>query len=237
MLSEKEKKFFQKNGYLTCPTIVNLKDLSKFKQLCNNFMEKRGMLPELSSGPQEPLFWIRCKKEECEEFSKIGSLYDDVKKLASILLKLPKKSLEFKLRIFYKLPNSLSDVAWHQDEAFYQRFSQYRVDGYRSVNCWFALDDANKDSGCLKYIPGSHKNGLIKHKLIPSSVREGKTRESDEQANVTLKATKVEESKAIYSDVKAGTLNIHHARTLHASDSNTSKFSRGAFIMIFREKL
>ena len=29
------------------------------------------------------------------------------------------------------------------------------------LTCWIGLDDANEENGCLHYIPGSHRWGLL----------------------------------------------------------------------------
>src|SRR5579862_9443676 len=47
-------------------------------------------------------------------------------------------------------------VAWHQDFSYWT-FTK----PMHHLTCWIGLDDATKENGCLYYVPGSHKWGLL----------------------------------------------------------------------------
>src|SRR5215203_5890701 len=47
-------------------------------------------------------------------------------------------------------------VAWHQDFSYWT-FTK----PMHHLTCWIGLDDANKENGCLYFVPGSHKWGLL----------------------------------------------------------------------------
>ncbi|MGH7214482.1 MAG: phytanoyl-CoA dioxygenase family protein [Tepidisphaeraceae bacterium] len=34
------------------------------------------------------------------------------------------------------------------------------------ITCWCAMDDATVENGCMRYVPGSHRRGLIAHEFI-----------------------------------------------------------------------
>lgn len=242
-LSSKEHAFFSENGYLSIKDAVDETALAELRSLCRQFMQNRGIDERTLAGERDgqlPLVWIRCSNEELEHFARTSALFRWARRWASELLQVDEQSLRPKLRVFYKRPFSESAVEWHQDEAFYQKFSGERPDGYRSLNCWVALDDAAPESGTLKYIPGSHRDGLVEHDVIPTATFEpllkGESRDNDEQAGITLRTTSLDESRAIYASVPRGGINIHHCRTLHASDANTCASPRGAFVMIFRQE-
>ena len=40
------------------------------------------------------------------------------------------------------------------------------IDPPSLVICWMALDDATEENGCMRFIPGSHKLGVIEHKHL-----------------------------------------------------------------------
>jgi len=44
-----------------------------------------------------------------------------------------------------------SEIAPHQDWTFVDE------DRYWSLNCWVALEDVNRDNGCMYFIPGTHR--------------------------------------------------------------------------------
>jgi len=43
-------------------------------------------------------------------------------------------------------------VAWHQDGPYW-----WRVEPKIAVTAWVALDDATRENGCMRVIPGSHR--------------------------------------------------------------------------------
>ena len=47
-------------------------------------------------------------------------------------------------------------VAWHQDYSYWTRTKPME-----HLTCWVGLDDADVDNGCLYYVPGSHRWGLL----------------------------------------------------------------------------
>ena len=54
----------------------------------------------------------------------------------------------------FKQPRVGGEVGWHQD-ATYLRTEPSSVTGF-----WFALDDADRDNGCLMVLPGAHRGPL-----------------------------------------------------------------------------
>lgn len=48
---------------------------------------------------------------------------------------------------------------WHQD------YSYWEMDGNRplQLNCMVAIDDADAENGCIQFVPGSHRQGLLPH--------------------------------------------------------------------------
>ena len=49
----------------------------------------------------------------------------------------------------------------HQDQAYHDPAM-----AYKGVNFWMPLDDATVESGCLQFIPGSHKLDVLPHHSI-----------------------------------------------------------------------
>ena len=56
----------------------------------------------------------------------------------------------------FKHPGIGGEVGWHQD-ATYLHTTPITVTGF-----WFALDDADRDNGCLLALPGAHRGPLRK---------------------------------------------------------------------------
>ena len=49
----------------------------------------------------------------------------------------------------------------HQDSAYWTT-----IDPPHLVICWIALDEATEENGCMRFISGSHKLGVIEHKHL-----------------------------------------------------------------------
>ena len=60
--------------------------------------------------------------------------------------------------LFIKEAHSPKIVSWHQDLTY------WGLDDAEEMTCWVALSPANVASGCMKFVPGSHKKQLVAHK-------------------------------------------------------------------------
>jgi ectoine hydroxylase-related dioxygenase (phytanoyl-CoA dioxygenase family) len=55
-----------------------------------------------------------------------------------------------------------SEKPWHQDNA------SLGIEPASSlIGCWVALDDADVENGCMRFVPGSHTWGLLQHERDP----------------------------------------------------------------------
>ncbi|MGN9843293.1 phytanoyl-CoA dioxygenase family protein [Nonomuraea sp. H19] len=105
-----------------------------------------------------------------------------------------------------KPPFSGKPVLWHQDGAYWP------LEPMRVVTLWLAVDESTPENGCMRVIPGSHKEDL--HEL----------RQRDDIDNVlgSESAVTVDESKAVDLVLAPGDVEVHHPNILHASTANTS---------------
>ena len=90
----------------------------------------------------------------------------------------------------------------HQDSAYWTS-----IDPPNLVICWMALDDATEENGCMRFIPGSHKLGVIEHKRLEDF------RVEDE---------KVDYASEVCVPLKAGGCSFHHSLAMHRTDANRS---------------
>ena len=108
-------------------------------------------------------------------------------------------------RVFLKSPGDGGFVSWHQDVAY------WGLDISESIlTAWVALSPATKQNGVMKVIPGSHKS-IVPHK-------EGVAN------NLLLRgqevAVTVDESTAVYMELQAGEMSVHHSLMFHGSEEN-----------------
>ncbi len=104
---------------------------------------------------------------------------------------------------------------WHQDHPYWQ--------GSHKLSLWVALDEATKDNGCLKLVPGSHKEYVI---------HDGA--EDGRGFDHRLDKTQVPDEQAISVPLPIGGAIVFHDLTLHASHPNTQGTDRWVWIPTYR---
>ncbi len=98
-------------------------------------------------------------------------------------------------------------VSWHQD-ATYWGLSSPDV-----CTAWIALSPANKVSGCMKFIAGTHRK----------QVEHADTFHKDNLLTRGQEiAVAVDESEAIYAELEPGQASLHHVLLFHGSAPNRS---------------
>ena len=65
-------------------------------------------------------------------------------------------------QIHWKGPGGGSEFAWHQDCQFREPAEAYRNLGGAYVQTGLAIDPHDSESGCMRFIPGSHLNGDLR---------------------------------------------------------------------------
>jgi hypothetical protein len=146
------------------------------------------------------------------------TFWQNGKKLASQLLNADAERLEGWGHLVRKTPRDPEALPWHQDEAFWDT----RFD-YHAVSCWMPLDPASVESGCMSFIPGSHTEGIRRHRFI-----------NNDPLVTALVAEDVDESLAVPQPVPIGGASFHHCRTLHGSGPNLSDRQRRAYVNEFQ---
>ena len=115
-------------------------------------------------------------------------------------------------QLFMKPPRFGSEKPYHQDN-FYFRCTP----GDHVVTAWIALDDVDEENGCLRYISGSHKKGIIDHVEVPG-----------QPYNLAPPDDLIEWENEAAAPVRKGGVVFHHSETLHSSRRNSSnRWRRG----------
>lgn len=113
-------------------------------------------------------------------------------------------------------------VAWHQDYSYWTRTKPIS-----HLTCWIALDDADKDNGCITYIPGSQRWDLLPITGLAGDMEEILTVLTEEQKR---------QFKPVFLELKKGEAAFHHGLTVHGSfENNTDRPRRAAVINAFRD--
>lgn len=109
-----------------------------------------------------------------------------------------------------KPPHTGRPVLWHQDGAYWP------LEPMEVVTLWLAIDDSTPENGCLRVIPGSHREHL--HEL--------RQRSDVDSVLGSESATDVDESLAVDLTLAPGDVEVHHPGIMHGSHANTSSKRR-----------
>jgi len=113
----------------------------------------------------------------------------------------------------FKPPLVGAEVGWHQD-ATYLRTDPPSVTGF-----WIALDDADRDNGCLIALPGTHRGPL----------RQWFGYQDNELVTRTIDTAPWPDVEPVALEVGRGTLIVLHGLLPHASAPNRSSRQRQAY--------
>ena len=110
--------------------------------------------------------------------------------------------------LFIKEASSTKIVSWHQDLTYWQ------LNDIKEVTCWLAISSARKQAGCMKFIPGSHKNRIVPHN---DTFDENNLLTRGQEISV-----EVNENEAVYAELDPGQASFHHGLLFHSSGPNTT---------------
>jgi phytanoyl-CoA hydroxylase len=134
-----------------------------------------------------------------------------------------KAPLLWQTMYIFKQPHIGGEVRWHQD-------GSYLISEPSTVTgIWVAIEDANRDNGCLWVQPGGHRSPLREIYKVDWTKREGALTDLD---STPWPAT----GEAVAVEVPAGSVVIFHDHMPHYSSRNRSDFSRHAFTLHVAEK-
>jgi len=108
---------------------------------------------------------------------------------------------------FCKMPHDGKQVAWHQDASYWP------LSPSRNVTVWLAIDAADVENACMRFVAGSHHHGAMTFR--PSDPNEHNV------LNQTIE--NVEQYGMFVDDIlKAGEISLHSDLLLHGSEANGS---------------
>ncbi len=108
---------------------------------------------------------------------------------------------------FCKMPHDGKRVSWHQDASFWP------MSPSKTVTVWLAIDDADVENACMRFVPGSHHHGHLTYHL------------SEDAENNVLNQTVDNADQfgdPVEDELQAGEMSMHSDLLLHGSEANDS---------------
>jgi ectoine hydroxylase-related dioxygenase (phytanoyl-CoA dioxygenase family) len=122
-------------------------------------------------------------------------------------------------QVFYKPPRHPGVVTWHQDYSYWTRATP---PGH--VTCWIGLDDSTLENGCVMYVPGSHRWGLLPKISLTKDMDAVKEFLPPQQAEAFCPEPMI---------LRAGECTFHDSHTVHGSYGNRSERPRRGVVINF----
>ncbi|QDU81593.1 Phytanoyl-CoA dioxygenase (PhyH) [Polystyrenella longa] len=120
---------------------------------------------------------------------------------------------------FNKPPATNHPTPPHQDNYYFNLVPP------KVCTMWLALDDVDKENGCLRYLPGSHLEPIRPH--LRTSVL-GFSQGIEEYTDKDF-------AREVAIEMQPGDLAIHHGDTIHRADANQSTSRhRRSFAVVFQ---
>lgn len=119
---------------------------------------------------------------------------------------------------FCKMPHDGKRVSWHQDASYWP------LTPSKTVTVWLAIDNADAENACMRYIPRSHHFGHLTYHLSETTENNilDQTVENAEQFGEPIDVA-----------LKAGEISIHNDMLLHGSEANESDRRRCGLTLRF----
>jgi len=109
---------------------------------------------------------------------------------------------------------------WHQDQAYWPVLADART-----ATCWLAVDDSTLENGCMRFVPGSHREALRPHRPLKNDRGESHTLFCDVDP---------QRDEIRPMPIRRGDITVHNERVLHGSGGNRTSGWRRAYIVAFR---
>jgi ectoine hydroxylase-related dioxygenase (phytanoyl-CoA dioxygenase family) len=126
-------------------------------------------------------------------------------------------------QVHWKVPGALGDFAWHQDSKSRRPSSAFRNLAASYVQTGLAIDPQTPESGCLRFIPRSHRRGDLQMDCSTHSLGIAMT-------DAALEAVGLSPSDAIDLLLEPGDLALWSPYLVHGSGTNRSEHKRRFYI-------
>ena len=226
-LSDEQVAFFSENGYLAGIPLINERQIEALRSELNQITDP--------AHPGHHLFYEFHSNESADPakvlFHALGAWrvtpgFHDILwnpafvMAASQLLGGPVRFWHDQL--FCKPARHGGVVAWHQDYSYWTRTIPMA-----HLTCWVGLDDADTENGCLYYVPGSHRWGLLDKPDLAGDM---------DGLNQYLTEEQKKEFRPVPVPLQKGYGTFHHPLMVHGSYENKTDRQRRAFVInVFKD--
>jgi ectoine hydroxylase-related dioxygenase (phytanoyl-CoA dioxygenase family) len=224
MITEPDVALYREQGYLVVADVLGRAEIEELRQVTERFVEDARSrtthdevydLEDSHSAREPRVRRIKTPHQWHEAYARMVAH----PKILAVLKRLWGPSIRFDVsKLNLKAAGYGAPVEWHQDWAFYPHTN----DDLAAVG--IMVDDVDDDNGPLMVIPGSHLGPIFDH--------------HDERGffcgAIDPARGELDFSRAVKLTGPAGSITVHHARTVHGSATNTSGRPRRLLLHQYR---
>lgn len=234
LLTAEQVRAFHEEGYVVLDGVLSEEEIATFEPTYDLFI--RGGVPDMGrdfcdmSGPYTRAF------EDFELVNAVlprvyrpelqGNVYE--RRAESIARQLldDTATLDYDQFLAKRPRKGGAQFAWHQDLGYWPTTPHDSLTATVSL----ALDDADDENGCLRVVPGSHREPELRpHRPVHRSSGSG---ERDEGHTLSIELT--DDDRVVSLPVKRGSVSVHNERIVHGSPGNDSDRWRRTYIVAYR---
>lgn len=239
MLSPEQKQFFAENGYVKIDALLNTEEIAGLLERIDEVLAGTREWPRGHFQTLDPAKYRAPSGAPMPEGIQRPSAVDerfrtvaDHPRLVAVMRDLIGAEVaRYTDQVILKSPGLSPATYFHQD-GFY-----WRQSAEPTINCWIALEDAGLDNGCLCFMPGSHRGGIVEHELYydEPTLHSGETGVAFERKRIPLSLPDF--SREVAEPVPAGSALAFLKYTWHRSNPNRSDQRRRAYAIAYQRQV
>ncbi|MGI9406464.1 MAG: phytanoyl-CoA dioxygenase family protein [Hyphomicrobiaceae bacterium] len=200
---------YNDDGFL-CPIDIMSSDEAAARRARLEDLEDRGKaLTETTPRDINQYFRVNC-----HYVTQLGAgIANDPRILDCVESILGHDLIAWSCEFFIKEPRTDKVVSWHQDLTYWGLGATGQ-----QVTAWLALSPATRESGCMRFVPGTHKNPIVPHN---DTFAGSNLLSRGQEISVD-----VDEDDAVDIVLQPGQMSLHHGLMFHASGPNISNDRR-----------
>ena len=206
---------FQERGHTVLATMTNPVEIETLRGIYAEILEnlRRDPTAHYEAARVSPHFvWVR-RPERVHHRLLSLDLFGNARAAAAQLLDLPPAQVDVSYRVFHKPARLGGATPWHQDAIYKDpRLRQ-------CLHIWLPLDPVREENGHIRYISGSHREGLQLHQ--PTG-----------EGDYNLTVLQADTTRAITEPVPLGGAAVHHFHTVHQAGPNRGVHARRVFTLV-----
>ena len=217
VLSRDQVAEYEKNGFLLVKNFIDLAQIEAIREEIEGLHERAS---EEGSLPNVGITWENTEEgtprliRQLMGSQHVSKTINDIihsDKMIGAMEDLLGDEVElFHSKLMMKAANRGSFTPWHQDWSYWHKsFKRPAL-----MNAFLAIDASTLENGCIRYVPGSHKE-FLEHQVNKSAHGFGIGLPGD-----------IDAYDAVPVEMEPGDVAFHDALCIHASEGNKSDKSR-----------